>query len=225
MGEDQSAIDEAAGRICQIAKDKNAVPWLTEYFDRQGAYAGELFNTCLPNEANTIDASDLFATTLLNVEIDVRRARHILDEQRSEISRLLNEIPPTLAIFEAEPYPDGKIWAAADQLWTLLKGGWKGTGDATVIAGKILARKRPHLIPIADRVVIRAVASPSGGFWAAMQKAFEKDDLLQILEGYRAEVASIPALSSAREITDVSTLRLLDVILWRFGLDADSSGG
>ena len=76
-------------------------------------------------------------------------------------------------------------------------------GVGPVIASKLLARKRPRLIPIHDKVVLRVLAPPKDRFWATLAVALTEADLRDEIEALRPPGAD-----------SVSLLRLLDVAIW-----------
>ncbi|MFJ3720815.1 DUF6308 family protein [Streptomyces sp. NPDC090057] len=90
----------------------------------------------------------------------------------------------------------------ADRSWRLLEGqsdvGW-------VIAGKLLARKRPQLLPVYDKVVRCAVGRPRPSFWLALHAALRADDrslhcrLLKLRQG-----AGVSETVSALRVCDVA---------------------
>jgi Family of unknown function (DUF6308) len=78
-----------------------------------------------------------------------------------------------------------------------------------VIAGKLLARKRPHLIPVHDRVV-KSVTGSDPHYWQSLCAALrEKDGNLQKRLLQLQSVSALPAC--------VTPLRVFDVIAWREG--------
>jgi len=71
-----------------------------------------------------------------------------------------------------------------------------------VTAGKLLARKRPRLIPIYDSVVKQAMGEPES-WWRPLRAVLrDAPDVVDRVEDLRPEAV------------DVSTLRLLDVAIW-----------
>jgi hypothetical protein len=89
---------------------------------------------------------------------------------------------------------------------------WHALVDQTdigwVTAGKLLARKRPRLIPIWDSVVSCAYHVPKGhDEWVWL------DDLLSQRGGALALAVAVVRDEAALGV-DVSVLRTLDVILW-----------
>ena len=76
-------------------------------------------------------------------------------------------------------------------------------GSPVPRARSFLARKRPHLLPIQDDVTMWALGDPTV-FWEPLR--------LRLRDGLAEELA---ALALVAEIPDgISTLRVLDIILW-----------
>lgn len=91
----------------------------------------------------------------------------------------------------------------ADPLWHLLREqvhvGW-------VTSGKLLARKRPRLVPVYDEFVKCAMGKP-GNFWTALRGALRHDDCRLLRDiGTLKETSAIPPA--------VTELRTLDVAVW-----------
>src|SRR5699024_6021951 len=96
--------------------------------------------------------------------------------------------------------------SAAMQLWSIL---FRQHKVGVTRASKILARKRPHLIPIYDSVVKRGIEQQhSDNEWRLWWEALTIDDYLE----NRAE-----HLRQAIDRPELSTLRVLDVLLWYSG--------
>ncbi|MFF0190827.1 DUF6308 family protein [Streptomyces sp. NPDC005244] len=153
--------------------------------------------------ADRFTAEDLVAVQTLSVTVPAPVALDILEGPLgARLSHLLHAIPKDTDMVDAgaEVVADG---SPADQAWHLLRDqsdvGW-------VIAGKLLARKRPRLLPVYDRVVRCAVGRPPS-FWLALRTALREDDAAlhrQLLE--LREVAGVPGT--------VSALRVCDVAVW-----------
>jgi Family of unknown function (DUF6308) len=98
-----------------------------------------------------------------------------------------------------ESWPAWRLW---DELRTLRE-------VDRVIASKLLARKRPRLIPIYDRVV-KTVTGGDRNFWVPLCQALQVDDQAmhhRLLRLHRE--AGLPH--------EVSPLRVFDVIAWMEG--------
>lgn len=158
---------------------------------------------------NQLTADDFLAVSFLYVDVPPEAAIALLGDLKPEVTRLLRNIPPDrhLAELSADEYrkylgPNSE----AQLLWDLLvgKNGFKwGIGATT--ASKIMARKRPKLIPITDDRVASLVGR-EGDYWLQWYKALsdgtglpERLDLIK----ERAGISQNP-----------TPLRVLDVVLW-----------
>ncbi|MEU3202141.1 DUF6308 family protein, partial [Streptomyces sp. NPDC006996] len=120
----------------------------------------------------------------------------------ARLSGLLHVIPRHIDMVDADAVvvTDG---LPADQAWSLL---CEQKGVNWVIAGKVLARKRPRLLPVYDRIVRCAVGRPPS-FWLALHAALREDEAAlhrQLLE--LSQAAGLPET--------VSALRVCDVAVW-----------
>lgn len=101
----------------------------------------------------------------------------------------------------------------AELAWNLLRTqdnvGW-------VIADKLLARKRPNLIPVWDNVVKCASGRPKNA-WLRLDGLLRQDARLK---------SQLRQLHQAAELPDlVSMLRVLDVVIWMRHRPAHRSTG
>ncbi|MET7675953.1 DUF6308 family protein [Streptomyces seoulensis] len=179
---------------------------LRRYFGLAGeaAYTGARFEHLGGEQvADEVTAEDLVAVQMLSVRVPARAALELLEGERGrQLSELLRRIPVDVDMVEvdaAELHSD----SAADQAWRLL---FRVKGIGWVKAGKLLARKRPRLLPVYDRVVRCVLGTPSS-FWLDLHHALRADDhaLHHELLDLR-ERAGIPKT--------VSALRVCDIVLW-----------
>ncbi len=149
-------------------------------------------------DPNRFDASDLVAVETLSVQVPTEAAAKLLVTEPDRFNELLRQIPLSVDIWDAsrETLQDGP----AAELHTLLR---TLPGVDWVIAGKLLAAKRPRLIPILDNKVKDLLQPPTSRFWISMW-----DELSD--ESRRVTVAQVCADAPA----DVSLLRRIDVALW-----------
>lgn len=152
---------------------------------------------------NVIDSNDIVAVSLLSVRIPGRAALEILDTRRDEFAQLLSAIPSDVDLWDA-PADAVAPGSPADQLWRLLE---QLPGSGWVTAGKLMARKRPRLIPVYDRVVKAALGRPArdGTWW---------QDLREVLCSDPSLVTRLSELRDAASLAEVSLLRVLDVAIW-----------
>ncbi|OKJ79429.1 hypothetical protein AMK32_31685 [Streptomyces sp. CB01883] len=157
-----------------------------------------------PEVADRFMAEDLVAVQTLSVTVPAPVALDILEGRLgAQLSGLLQAIPRDIDMVDA----DAGVLAEgspADQAWHLLCDHY---GVDWVIAGKLLARKRPRLLPVYDRVVRCALGRPRPSFWLALHAALRADGRAlhrQLLE--LRQVAGVPET--------VSALRVCDVAVW-----------
>lgn len=153
-----------------------------------------------PDRRDWFDASDLVAVSTLSVDIPAEAAIWILEDGADDLTGFLSQIPADVTLAGApETLIDDDSPATA--LWKALEA---RDGVGWVTAGKLCARKRPHLLPVYDSIVKGALHSPEH-FW-------------QSLHGWVREDGHVERLSEVRDEAgvgdDISLLRILDVAIW-----------
>lgn len=195
-----------------VAKDtETAVAHLERYYaeldDGQPCYTGSRFEAvaALNPDPDTLGPADFVAVSMLSVKVRPQAALRLMGSDAAEISRLLALIPADVDIVDAEPaLLRGE--SPAGQLWALLRRGRDGLGRTTT--SKLLAAKRPRLLPIWDSFVEEATGLDTKCNWEKFRYVLTDDDraVWDWLRGLRAAVPAVPAT--------VSELRILDVLLW-----------
>ncbi len=166
-----------------------------------------------PDVANRITADDLVAVSFLSVDVKGRAAIGLLEKHPGEISDLLRQIPVAVDLWNADVERLNRPGEAEYELWNLLRGHEYGKwGIGPTRASKIMARKRPRLIPIYDSVVRPLMGlENSGGSWTAWHAALTNGT------GLPERLESIRKAAGAPEY--ISTLRVMDIVLWMHGID------
>ncbi|MVA74493.1 hypothetical protein GC722_00355 [Auraticoccus sp. F435] len=187
---------------------------LRTYFpsaDGLGGYTGGRWDTFDPSgtradQANEITSDDLVSLTLLSVNVSADIALQLLGPMRATLSALLQDLGPDRDLVD-EPSLDGERFSPAWALERELRA-VRGLGATKV--SKLMARKRPRLIPVYDRVIKATLTGGTGVFWRPLHAALLADDgaLHHRLIALRDD-AGLPA--------DVSALRVLDVLAWMDG--------
>jgi hypothetical protein len=185
-------------------------------------FAGSQFDTLdgggeRTEVANQITPSDLVAVTMLSVEVKPQTALKILGPEEGRIAELLSRIPVSVDLVDVDFHDQRYSYmnpetGEAYEVWRLLT---SFRGISWVIAGKLMARKRPRLIPVYDRVVrdeiIRVEGHKPDSYWQWLQARLAKDDkalhrqLIQLKE-------------SAQLSESISPLRVFDVLVWKQGV-------
>ncbi len=165
-----------------------------------------------PATINEVTPSDLIALATLSVEVKGSAAVALLEpELRSTISALLAQIPPELTLVDNDaPTMLDKSGPATELWWAVRKVRYFGPTRTS----KLLARKRPRLIPVYDSVVASELGlSGSLHHWEVMRDLVTQDGgaLWKRAERIRAEVGLDDT---------VTPLRIIDIALWRHGKDA-----
>ncbi|PRZ08602.1 hypothetical protein BCE75_101278 [Isoptericola sp. CG 20/1183] len=196
--------------ILSDSRRAEAIDHLHRYFGRltnDSGWAGSRFERFLGGGdeiavADRFVPADLVAVTLLSVQVPPRAALQLLEDRQREFATLLSRVPRALDLVDVDPSLIDEDWPAW-QLWSQLK---RLPGVGWVTAGKLLARKRPRLVPVYDSVVRDAV-SPDGSFWTWLANALRADEcaLHRHLLSLRRE-AGIG--------DDISALRVFDVVVW-----------
>ncbi|MEV7625796.1 DUF6308 family protein [Actinoplanes sp. NPDC089786] len=154
-------------------------------------------------DADRFTADDLVAVTFLSVNVPATAAAALLGDRAAEFSGLLTELGEDRDLVAEE--------ALEDDRWELQKRLCGLRGVNTTIATKLIARKRPRLRPIWDKVVA-TVTGTHQRQWEPLRVELGKDDraLHQRLLRLHHD-ARLPAA--------VTPLRVFDVIAWREGKD------
>lgn len=199
----------------QQVSDSEAAAFLTEYYVTRD-YTGSHFESigAKAGAENVFTAADLYSVSTLSVQVPARAGIAILGDEGSEFNGLLKQVPNiaigSLSESEFEEYLG--LESKAMELWDLIRRNRAGDtrwGVGPTTTSKIMARKRPHLIPIEDSVVDRVINRGRGDSWRLWWEAFqaEGDYLETRADSLRAEIGR----------PDLSTLRVFDVMLWMWG--------
>lgn len=203
-------------------QNDQAVADLRKYFEARAngrpLYTGSRFETFAGGgdtvESNRIIPADLVAVSMLAVHVPGQAALGIIEEMAEEIEALLTQIPVDAKLEEISEAEFDQLLgngSPGDDLWFLLRqreDPWK-VGQTTT--SKILARKRPHLVPIYDSIVAgQAGMQGSKDQWRQWFDSFQGEEGQALTERLRSirEGAGQPHLS---------LLRVLDIILWMNG--------
>lgn len=142
----------------------------------------------------------------------------LLTRLDARVSSLLIAIPTELTIGNEDcdyEFTFG-VQSALQQLWDVVRHGadyqGKKWGIGPTIASKIIALKRPNLVPVQDEVVVRILGLRDKEYWRAWWEAMHLD-----LEGRRPVVDFANNIRSESGAAHMSLLRTLNIVLWRAG--------
>ncbi|GAC1601876.1 MAG: hypothetical protein NVS3B6_12340 [Pseudarthrobacter sp.] len=177
----------------------------------RGGFSGGRWDTFDPSgmrsaSANTFTADDLVACSLLSAPIGGGAAVGLLQGRRREFGVLLEHIGPDRDFITLDT-TEGPDFAPVRELYAALRS-LPQVGQTR--ATKLLARKRPRLVPIIDQVILAAVFNGAPRQWQPLHEEFRADNnaLWNLLISLR-EAAGFGA--------EVPILRVFDVLAWMDG--------
>ena len=190
-----------------VAED--AIDRLQSYFG-SGRFTGGCFERFdgggdREDVADRFTSADIVAVSMLSVRIPGRASLQLLDQRNDEFNELLAEVPRNVDLWDAdrsmidESSPASALWQAVQDL----------PGSGWVTAGKLVARKRPRLLPVYDRVVRDALGrKPGEGWWVPLQDALKTNsDIVESLRSLRSGLASGTTYRSCASSTSPSGWR------------------
>ncbi|MFJ6099306.1 DUF6308 family protein [Williamsia muralis] len=200
--------------MLDVQHGDQAAALLRRYFrigdEGQPIFTGAMFERFdgggdAPHVVDRFTAADLVAVSMLSVDVPAAAALRILDPGQHHVNDVLAALPHDLDLVNAT---DDHL-QRADQLWKLIR----AAGVGPVTTSKLLARKRPRVLPVIDTVVKDVLNHPRrGDFYRTLQHHLAADGqaLHHHIEAVR-EHANIGL--------DVSVIRCFDVIVWLTGRD------
>ncbi|WP_433608908.1 DUF6308 family protein [Prescottella agglutinans] len=198
-------------KVLATGDDDAAVEVLQEYFRRPWVKTGRLRSGALWDEwdsagtrerdVDVFTADDLVAVTLLSVSVSPDGADILLRERREEFAELLRAVGPDRDLVDEadELTPDWPAWQLETALWTIPSIG-------RTVASKLIARKRPRLYPIYDRVVGEVLDTKKAHLNPIREALRDNDGELHNRLMALRERAGLP--------DTIPTVRILDVLAW-----------
>lgn len=201
-----SDLDDFTARLLGYftgARAEQARRSLTRYLLEEpftGRWFEQLTDTERPNE---ITERDLVAVSMLGVTVPAPCAIWLLNDGRQPVSNLLKELPTDKDMWEV----GDDVFDIAEELWSVLnRADWPAPGSRAnqmgrTIKSKLLAAKRPRLLPVLDSVVCEALGERDD-FWGAFRYALGEPEH-RLLTSVRCFPRG-----------DLSLLRCIDVVVW-----------
>jgi len=161
---------------------------------------------------NQITREDVLAVAAVNAPVPAGVASLLLTQPASgRLATWLRHLPTDIDLWDAEDYTLATATKAWDEIRTIHEAGTTSTADGGFAATKLLARKRPRLIPLYDEKVRAVVYLTEGASWW-----FSLRDAMRV-DGEDNEVRfRVGAAMLEADVGYVSVLRGLDVILWSY---------
>jgi len=192
-----------------------AAELLSTYFqtlldDGVPRFSGAMFETLAgsgdaPEVANVFTAEDLVAVSLLSVDVPGTAALRILGSRAENLGGLLERIPSDRELRDAADSEIGEA-SPAEELWRAVR----ESGVGPVTTSKLLARKRPKLLPVIDTVVKEILGHPAkANFWLTLRAQLNVD-------GGRLH-DHLLAVREEAGVRHISVIRCFDVVVWMTG--------
>ncbi|MET8252140.1 DUF6308 family protein [Micromonospora sp. NPDC005197] len=199
-------------QILTVLDEPQSVNDLRRYFgvDGRSPFTGGQFERLggggdRAETRDVITAEDLVAVELLSVRVPPHTSLDLLQGALGKaVTAELRGIPTHVSL----GHPDASQYieerGRADRAWRLLR---KADGIGWVVAGKLLARKRPLLVPVYDEIVACAFRTRRN-FWRWLHgRLLEQEATLASRLFDLRRRAGLPADA-------ITLLRVLDVVIW-----------
>ncbi|MCD1286011.1 MULTISPECIES: DUF6308 family protein [unclassified Brevibacterium] len=210
-------FDFAKQQCLQVLNDGETPDRIRRYYDVDTNYAGATFASLKPNRSDAITATDLLAVTTLSVDIPVLAIRRVLEskETQDELRDALESLP-NCSLEETNEQDFPSMERFYDLVKSLLAKADTKSSNPWVTASKIVARKRPNLFPVRDRVVCDFLGisrlNDRAKDWVVFRELMRDEDIRTVLG---AKVAEAEEMKDELSVSfDSEPLRQLDVALW-----------
>lgn len=182
--------------------------YVSAHFD---TYTGRYFEEMISHsEPQRFTPWDMLAVSALSVNVPVGAAHELVNggELKRRANELLQQIPDTVDLGGPVALQEIAPGSPAQLLYKLVRS-FPGMGPTKT--SKLLAAKRPRLIPVRDSVVADLVGA-GGEWWLPMRQLLIDPALSDVLD-------QLTTVLHSKKDPKATKLRLLDVLLWRFGKD------
>lgn len=201
--------------VLDSANEEQLLDYLRTYSEGgayTGAYFHELTHAGLSNP-DRFDISDVASLSLLSVTLNGQMAHELTkkSKENDKLARVL-ALEPDRDLGELTVDQVKKLNGSEglDPAWNLIK---KIHGVGRTRTSKLLARKRPRLIPIWDSVIARVLGLPkTSSYWIHFHTALTADD--SSLDKRLSELAQRAGVGER-----YSRIRVLDILAWMYGKD------
>ena len=193
-------MESLGEQIHSFIDDAAAIRLLTKYHG--GAYTGSRFDTATQLKSLDRDrftAHDFAAVAVLSVPLSGRAIVGLM-QREAELAALLESVPDDVDLVSASDAVLEAVFAVQRVLDEL-------TDVGHVTRSKLLAHKRPELVPIRDKHVLAALIGRDHG-------AFTKP-LRDVLKADGPITERLEAVQDQADLQEpISNIRALDVIVW-----------
>lgn len=190
---------ELTPRVTELLSHHHTKQLVRRYFNPQDneIFAGNTFHTLGTNDPNRFGNDDLLSLNLLDESVTAPQIREITSGKYDD---LLMHIDPRADITQL----DGDLFFEADQLYRTLR---RIHGFGPTRVSKLLARKRPKLLPIRDSIVNEKLQISGFAWWKSLAATMRQDSVIELLD----------ETTPPTEEGSPARLRVLDAAIWMHG--------
>ena len=186
-------------RVVELLKRKSTKELVHRYFNphKNEPFSGDLFHTLPTNDFDCFGNDDLLSLNLLDEPVTAQQIKILTS---GKFDDLLRNIDPNVDITEL----DGSPYEHAINLWIALR---EVHGFGPTRVSKLLARKRPKLLPIRDQIVNDQLQIKGYSWWKSLAGTMRNTSVKELLR----------ELSPSKATQAPTPLRVLDVAIWMHG--------
>jgi len=186
-------------RVTKLLSHHFTEQLVRRYFNPQDdeIFAGNTFHTLGTNDPSRFGNDDLLSLNLLDESVTAPQIRELTSGRYDE---LLMHIDPSADI----THLDGDLYVQADQLYRALR---RIHGFGPTRVSKLLARKRPKLLPIRDSIVNEQLQISGFAWWKSLAATMRQDSVIELLD------ETTPPTQEGSP----ARLRVLDAAIWMHG--------
>ncbi|GAA0711716.1 hypothetical protein GCM10010199_09330 [Dactylosporangium roseum] len=171
------------------------------YYHHGGNYAGGSFLSIEPNDPARVTAADLFAVALPNADIGPRAARRVLGDRQLAIE--LQAVPTNVRLEDTDDTTLDAVDRCYETVKRLFVDSTARQSEPWVAPAKLMARKRPWLLPVRDKKVRRFLGIEQPYWYRTDWKIYQSLMRDEEVRGLLNDLAAPDP-----------PLRVLDVALW-----------
>lgn len=193
----QDAVHRTGWLVDRVLAAPRTPRLVAQALDPGTGGAGATFDLLEPNPPDAVGPADLLATGLVGAPPSALAVRHLLGRAAADLEARLQAIPADVDLWSSP----GPVLAALAELWSVVQ---EADGIGPVRATKLLARKRPRLVPLLEPAGAALLELPPGAHWATLRAVLADAGRRERIEALR------PSATDAR----LPLLRLFDVAVW-----------
>ncbi len=203
LGQARALLFDARGRDVSPTAIEDLRSYLVE---SDGRFFEQLYDV---HAANRFTASDLLAVTSLGVVVPPPVVMLLLERTATAtVASLLSTIDTDRCVEDLPPEDYEQLLGERSAAWSLWDFLNVQPGIGPTIAGKLMAAKRPRLIPISDFHVKDTLGATDRDFWKCVWTVLADNQLRAALGAIRDAVP---------DAWNLSLLRVLDIVAWSAG--------